>query len=47
MSQRAEVWLMFMPLLHHHAHIGGLKVTSKLAVMACIDERPETDVGAQ
>ncbi len=42
MSQSADVWLMLTPLSRHYARVGGLKLTSKLAVMAC--REPETDV---
>ena len=42
-SRSGDVWLMLTPLhVLINACVGGLKLTSKLAVMAC--KEPETDV---
>ena len=40
MSQSADVWLMLAPLSRRHARVRDMKLTSKLAAMAC--RQPET-----
>ena len=37
MSQSADVWLMLTIISRHHARVGDLKLTSKLAVMTCTE----------